>query len=79
MLYPSLSHQFYKGTPALARHYYLNSSNEEYAKYLQSYRALLSETLIALMPGNSKPNETQIDALIDFETRFANVSSRSIL
>lgn len=65
--------QFYKGSPALSRSYYLNSSNEEYVKYMKTYRALLSESLAALMPGDARPNETHIDELIAFETQFANV------
>jgi hypothetical protein len=44
---------------------------------MKTYRALLSETLVALLPGDSKPNETHIDNLIEFETKFANVSAGS--
>ncbi|KAF2361217.1 Peptidase M13 N-terminal domain [Trinorchestia longiramus] len=66
--------QFYKGSPALSRSYFLNSSNEEYRSYMKTYRALLSETLVALLPGDNKPNETHIDDLLEFETRFANMS-----
>ena len=66
--------QFYKGSPALAQSYYLNSSNEEYAKFMKMYRALLSETVMALLPSTNKPNDSDIVSLILFETKFANVS-----
>ncbi|KAK7076282.1 hypothetical protein SK128_026430 [Halocaridina rubra] len=62
--------QFYKGSPALARNYFLNTSNEEYAGYIAAYRALMEETVTALAGGRS-PNTTHIDELIAFETKFA--------
>ncbi|XP_064094296.1 neprilysin-1-like [Macrobrachium nipponense] len=69
--------QFYKGSPALARNYYLNTSNEEYAGYLSAYRALMEETVTSLAGGQS-PNTSHIDELIAFETKFAMISdSRS--
>lgn len=65
--------QFYKGTPALARNYYLNTSNEEYAGYLSAYRALMEETALALSPEQGL-NTSHIDELIAFETKFATIS-----
>ncbi|XP_063853940.1 neprilysin-1-like isoform X2 [Scylla paramamosain] len=65
--------QFYKGTPALARNYYLNTSNDEYAGYISAYRALLEETSV-LLSHEGILNHTHIDELIAFETKFAMIS-----
>ncbi|XP_050703430.1 neprilysin-1-like isoform X1 [Eriocheir sinensis] len=65
--------QFYKGSPALARNYYLNTTNEEYSGYLAAYRALLEETALALSPEQGL-NTSHIDELIAFETKFAMIS-----
>ena len=65
--------QFFKGSPALGRNYYLNTSSEEYTGYIAAYRALLKETVTALS-GEAPVNTTHIDDLIAFEVRFAAVS-----
>nr|XP_053632515.1 neprilysin-1-like [Cherax quadricarinatus]XP_053632516.1 neprilysin-1-like [Cherax quadricarinatus] len=65
--------QFYKGSPALARNYFLNTSNEEYAGYMAAYRALMEETAVALSPDQSI-NVSHVDELIAFETKFALIS-----
>ncbi|CAL4093125.1 unnamed protein product, partial [Meganyctiphanes norvegica] len=65
---------FYKGSPALARNYYLNQSNEEYTRYMMAYRVLLKEAVSALAGQGGVVNETHIDEVIEFETLFANIS-----
>ncbi|XP_042888704.1 neprilysin-1-like [Penaeus japonicus] len=65
--------QFLQKSPAVARNYYLNTSNEEYARYLAAYRVLMEETVTALSQGQPL-NTSHIDDLIAFETKFAVIS-----
>ncbi|XP_071545474.1 membrane metallo-endopeptidase-like 1 [Panulirus ornatus] len=65
--------QFYKGSPALSRNYFLNTSNEEYASYMSAYTALMEETAMALSPDKSL-NTSYVEELIAFETKFALIT-----
>ncbi|XP_076039212.1 endothelin-converting enzyme 2-like [Oratosquilla oratoria] len=65
--------QVYKGSPALSRSYYLNTTSEEHIGYMAAYRALIEQTLKQLSP-RAEVNTSHIDELIHFETRFAAIS-----
>ncbi|OXA58659.1 Membrane metallo-endopeptidase-like 1 [Folsomia candida] len=68
--------QFYKGEPAMEKAFFLNSTNPDYMKYFRSYKRLLLESILILSQG-SPTVSSDVDAILDFETKFAKLSQDS--
>lgn len=52
--------------------FFLNSTNPDYMKYFRSYKRLLLESILILSQG-SPTVSSDVDAILDFETKFAKV------
>ncbi|KAG8189071.1 hypothetical protein JTE90_025501 [Oedothorax gibbosus] len=63
----------YSGSPILNRNYYLNNSDPDYVRYIMSYKNLIAET-VRLLKASESTVESDIEALLEFEMDFANIS-----
>ncbi|XP_055944796.1 endothelin-converting enzyme 1-like isoform X2 [Argiope bruennichi] len=63
----------YSGSPILNTQYYLNSSDPDYIRYMLSYKNLIAET-VRLLKASESVVKRDIEALLEFEVDFANIS-----
>lgn len=64
--------QFFRGEPAMAKSFFLNTTNPDYLKYFRSYKRLLLESILILSQG-SPTVSSDVEDILAFETKFAEV------
>ena len=71
--------QFDKGKPAILKSFFLNSSNEDYVRYVRSYKRLLLESVLILSHGKqgSPKVNSDVNAVLEFESQFARLVESS--
>ncbi|XP_067134697.1 neprilysin-1-like isoform X1 [Centruroides vittatus] len=61
------------GSPVLSMQYYLNNSDPNYSRYLQSYKELIRETA-RLLGADEMVAKNDVEDMMEFEIAFANIS-----
>ncbi|CAG7723309.1 unnamed protein product [Allacma fusca] len=71
--------EFDKGKPAILKTFFLNTTNNDYIRYVRSYKRLLLESVLILSHGKQgSPKVTQdVDDIIEFESNFAKLVESS--
>jgi len=64
--------QFFKGEPLVDREWFAAGAAGRRRRYLRTYRDLIEETVL-LLSGGRRDALAQVDQLIEFEARFAEV------